>query len=159
MNIVSQKEIKKLFKRFTRLDKSQSGRINKDEFLAIPELAMNPLAHRVIAIFDLHKDDQVSFKQFVKTLSIFSPKTSEEGKLDFAFKLYDIKADGRIDSDELFQVLKMLTGDNLTEGQLQIIVGKTMRESDKDGDGFISKADFTECFNSFPLGEKMTVIF
>lgn len=35
-----------------KLDKDGSGSIDKDEFLQIPQIATNPLAHRMIAIFD-----------------------------------------------------------------------------------------------------------
>lgn len=35
-----------------KLDKDGSGSIDKDEFLQIPQIANNPLAHRMIAIFD-----------------------------------------------------------------------------------------------------------
>ncbi|KAJ1837849.1 Calcineurin subunit B [Coemansia sp. RSA 2703] len=53
--------------------------------------------------------------------------------------------DGYISNGELFMVLKMMVGNNLTPAQLQQIVDKTIREADKDGDG---KIDFTE-FKSF----------
>lgn len=42
----------RLKKRFMKLDKDGSGSIDKDEFLQIPQIANNPLAHRMIAIFD-----------------------------------------------------------------------------------------------------------
>jgi serine/threonine-protein phosphatase 2B regulatory subunit len=35
-----------------KLDKDGSGSLSKDEFLQIPQIATNPLAHRMIAIFD-----------------------------------------------------------------------------------------------------------
>ncbi|GAA5917649.1 hypothetical protein JCM5296_005670 [Sporobolomyces johnsonii] len=45
-------EIQRLKKRFMKLDKDGSGSIDKDEFLQIPQIATNPLAQRMIAIFD-----------------------------------------------------------------------------------------------------------
>lgn len=51
------------------------------EFLSVPELAMNPLSARVIAQFDSKKDDQVNFKQFLQTLSVFSPRGGRAAKL------------------------------------------------------------------------------
>jgi serine/threonine-protein phosphatase 2B regulatory subunit len=35
-----------------KLDKNGSGAIEKEEFLQIPQIANNPLASRMIAIFD-----------------------------------------------------------------------------------------------------------
>jgi Ca2+-binding EF-hand superfamily protein len=49
---VSQAELIRLKKRFMKLDKDGSGSIDRDEFLQIPQIANNPLAHRMIAIFD-----------------------------------------------------------------------------------------------------------
>ena len=59
-----------------------------------------------------------------------------------AFKIYDIDRDGYISNGELFQVLKMMVGNNLKDGQLQQIVDKTIIYSDKDGDGRISYEEF-----------------
>lgn len=50
--------------------------------------------------------------------------------------------DGYISNGELFQVLKMMVGNNLKETQLQQIVDKTVINADKDGDGKISFSEF-----------------
>ncbi len=50
--LVSAAEIKRLKKRFLKLDQSGTGSIDRDEFLQIPAIANNPLATRLIAIFD-----------------------------------------------------------------------------------------------------------
>lgn len=55
-----------------------------------------------------------------------------------AFKIYDIDNDGFISNKELFEVLKMMVGNNLTDAQLQQIVDKTILEADEDKDGKIS---------------------
>ena len=55
-----------------------------------------------------------------------------------AFKIYDIDRDGYISNEELFQVLKMMVGDNLKDLQIQQIVDKTIMYADKDNDGKIS---------------------
>lgn len=49
---VSAPEIQRLKKRFLKLDRDGSGCIDRDEFLQIPAIANNPLAHRLISIFD-----------------------------------------------------------------------------------------------------------
>jgi len=59
-----------------------------------------------------------------------------------AFKIYDIDRDGFISNGELFQVLKMMVGNNLKDAQLQQIVDKTIIYADKDGDGKISYDEF-----------------
>jgi len=49
-----------------------------------------------------------------------------------------------ISNGELFQVLKMMTGKNLTDPQLQQIVDKTILYLDKDADGKISFDEFRQ---------------
>lgn len=61
-----------------------------------------------------------------------------------AFRIYDIDQDGFISNGELFQVLKTMVGNNLTEKQLQEVVDKTILYADKDGDGKISYEEFCD---------------
>jgi len=65
-----------------------------------------------------------------------------------AFKIYDIDCDGFISNGELFQVLKMMVGNNLKDTQLQQIVDKTIINADTDGDGKISFEEFCAVSNS-----------
>lgn len=52
--------------------------------------------------------------------------------------------DGYISNGELFQVLKMMVGNNLRDTQLQQIVDKTIIHADTDGDGKISFEEFCD---------------
>lgn len=96
-----------------------SGTIERDEFLSLPQVSSNPLATRMIAIFDEDGGGDVDFQEFVSGLSAFSSKGNKEEKLRFAFKVYDIDRDGYISNGELFIVLKMMVGSNLKDQQLQ----------------------------------------
>ena len=49
----------------------------------------------------------------------------------FFCRIYDIDNDGYISNGELFQVLKMMVGNNLKDSQLQQIVDKTILIADK----------------------------
>eukprot|EP01126_Amoeba_proteus_P017782 TRINITY_DN1872_c0_g1_i10.p1 TRINITY_DN1872_c0_g1~~TRINITY_DN1872_c0_g1_i10.p1 ORF type:complete len:131 (+),score=44.63 TRINITY_DN1872_c0_g1_i10:356-748(+) len=128
--------------------------------MSIPELAVNPLLERVIQIFDENKDNEIQFSEFIKALSVFSDKGNKEGKLQFAFKVYDMDGDGLISNGELFQVLKMMVGENLTDVQLQQIVDKTILEGDDDKDGKISYEEFKKMITNIDdIEEKMTISF
>merc|ERR1712186_251129 len=108
-------EIKRLGKRFKKLDLDNSGSLSVDEFMSLPELQQNPLVQRVIDIFDDDGNGEVDFKEFIQGLSHFSAKGDMESKLRFAFRIYDIDNDGFISNGELFQVMKMISGTNLKE--------------------------------------------
>lgn len=64
-----------------KLDRDGDGSLDKDEFLQIPAIANNPLALRLIAIFDEDGGGTVDFQEFVKGLSAFSNQGSREEKL------------------------------------------------------------------------------
>ena len=55
-------EIKRLGKRFRKLDLDNSGALSVDEFMSLPELQQNPLVQRVIDIFDTDGNGEVDFK-------------------------------------------------------------------------------------------------
>ncbi|KAH7189118.1 uncharacterized protein B0J16DRAFT_338853 [Fusarium flagelliforme] len=150
-------EVDRLRKRFMKLDKDNSGTIERDEFLSLPQISSNPLATRMIAIFDEDGGGDVDFQEFVTGLSAFSSKGNKEQKLHFAFKVYDIDRDGYISNGELFIVLKMMVGSNLKDQQLQQIVDKTIMEADLDKDGKISFEEFTKMVESTDISMSMTV--
>lgn len=53
-------EIRRLGKRFRKLDLDNSGALSIDEFMSLPELQQNPLVQRVIDIFDADGNGEVS---------------------------------------------------------------------------------------------------
>ena len=76
------KEIKTLYKRFRRLDLGQRGTLGDDDLLRIPEVIMNPLAPRLIAIFDRNADGRIDFRAFARALSLFNERSSPQVKID-----------------------------------------------------------------------------
>ncbi|XP_065062675.1 calcineurin subunit B type 1-like [Rhopilema esculentum] len=150
-------EIRRLGKRFRKLDLDGSGTLSVEEFMSLPELQQNPLVQRVIEIFDTDGNKEIDFKEFIEGISQFSVKGDKNSKLRFAFQIYDIDQDGYISNGELFQVLKMMVGNNLKEVQLQQIVDKTILQFDKDGDGKISFQEFCDVVASMDVDKKMVV--
>ena len=96
----------------------------------------------MIAVLDRNNDGNISFLEFVQGLNSLSAGASQEEKLRFAFQIYDINNDGFISNGELFQVLKMMVGNNLNDTQLQQLVDRTIIKADTDFDGKISFDEF-----------------
>merc|ERR1712045_371582 len=136
-------EVARLHKRFRKLDKDSNESLCVEEFLALPELKENPLVQRVVSVFDTNNSGELDFIELVRGLAMFTTKNVDrEKKLKFLFSIYDTDRDGFIRNSELFEVLKMMVGTNLTETQLQQIVDKTIVQLDKDQDGMISYEEF-----------------
>jgi len=153
----SQEEVSRLEKRFHKLDLDRSGSISIGEFVSVPELKENPLVKRVVDIFDSDLNGEVDFKEFVLGLAQFNSRDDEERRLQFIFRIYDMDRDGYISNGELFQVLKMMTGSNLTDQQLQQVVDKTIIYLDKDADGKISFEEFKEVIEKRGTKSKISV--
>lgn len=78
---VDSEEIKRLGKRFKKLDIDGSGALSKEEFMQIADLQQNPLVQRVIDLFDQDGNGEVDFKEFIEGISQFSVRGDKEAKL------------------------------------------------------------------------------
>lgn len=161
-------QIERLYSRFTSLDKSDSGSLSREDFLRIPELAINPLGDRIVhAFFMDDSEDQVNFRQFMRILACFRPIKKHKNnllntrihKLRFAFKMYDLDGDDLISRGELLSVLHMMVGVNISDDQLNSIAERTIMEADKNGDRMISFDEFCEALQRTEVEEKMSIRF
>jgi serine/threonine-protein phosphatase 2B regulatory subunit len=82
---------------------------------------------------------------------------ASEDKLKIAFKIYDINNDGVITNGDLFNSLKILVGDNLTDIQIQQITDRTLIAADKDMDGKISYDEFCEYCKDMKIAEMFSL--
>ena len=98
--LVTSNQIERLWSRFTSLDKQQKGHLTREDFLRIPELAINPLGDRIVHAFfrdSSEKDEEaggkfnganekeiVNFPDFVRVLAHFRPikKNAEKNKMN-----------------------------------------------------------------------------
>merc|ERR1711953_1209483 len=141
----------------SKIDRDKSGTLEPSEFFEIPELANNPLVRRVIAVLDRNNDGNISFLEFVHGLNSLSAGASHDEKLRFAFQIYDINNDGFISNGELFTVLKMMVGNNLTDVQLQQLVDRTIIKGDLDRDGMLNFEEFKNMVKDLDVVDKLTI--
>lgn len=47
----------------------------------ISQIANNPLAHRILSVFDYNKDKKVDFMEFISALSVFNSSGNKDLKL------------------------------------------------------------------------------
>nr|QBH72771.1 calcineurin b subunit [Embidopsocus sp. OG10467] len=162
------KQIERLYSRFTSLDRGESGTLSREDFLRIPELAINPLGDRIVhAFFEESGSDRVNFLQFMQVLAHFRPikknkdnkLNSREQKLRFAFKMYDLDNDDKISRDELLAILHMMVGANISEEQLTSIAERTILEADQNGDQMIAFEEFCGALERTDVEQKMSIRF
>lgn len=93
---VTPNQIERLYSRFTSLDRTDCGTLSREDFLRIPELAINPLCDRIVhAFFADTSDDRVNFRQFMHVLAHFRPiRKSSGNKLNSREEKLKCKFDG-----------------------------------------------------------------
>jgi serine/threonine-protein phosphatase 2B regulatory subunit len=170
----STQQLNKMYQRFVELDRKQKGVLGTADLQLIPELAMNPLCHRIISLFDRDGNDSINFKHFVSCLWWFSPDCPEElklkGKMIFqefwsdlefsaAFEVYDVNDDGNITVSDLQQILKSMVGTNMTDEQLAEIASFTIQDSDPENKGYLTYRDFTETIDAAAVNKALTITF
>uniref|UniRef100_A0A1I8AC48 Calcineurin B-like protein 1 n=1 Tax=Steinernema glaseri TaxID=37863 RepID=A0A1I8AC48_9BILA len=174
----SRNQIVRLYSRFLSLDKQGRGYLDRDDFLRIPELAINPLGDRIVDAFfsetvrdewgyRVSPDQRINFREFIKVLAHFRPinKTkdnivnSRDEKLRFAFTMYDLNKNGYITRDEFKVILNMMVGANITAEQLDSIADRTITEADSDNDGKISFQEFCKAMEKTDIEQKMSIRF
>lgn len=169
-------QVERLYSRFTTLDKSGNGCLSRQDCLAIPELAINPLYDRIVQMFfnDCDEDhERINFRQFMKVLATFrrrrpiknssteleEPPNSAKQKLHFMFKLYDINNDDLIDLDDMISILKMMVGSYVDEDRVRMIAEKSLSEADKNCDGKVDFEEFCSAFAHKDIDELLRVRF
>lgn len=133
----SQREVVALYERFCALDRNGKGYISADEFMAVPEFALNPLAQRLLRLLE-----GVNFKDFVVFLSAFSSQATFEDKANLIFKVYDLDGNGKVSREDIVAVLRDLSGSFLTEDQRQQAVTGAFDEAGFSQDSALTFPDF-----------------
>ncbi|MED6132002.1 Calcineurin B-like protein 5 [Stylosanthes scabra] len=140
------------------------GLIHKEELqfaLLRNSSKQNLFVDRVFDMFDIKRNGVIEFTEFVRSLSIFHPNASPEKKIEFAFRLFDIRQSGYIGHNELKEmVLATLTESDVTvpDDAVESIVEKTIREADSNGDGKIDGKEWKEYVGKNPSLLKMMTL-
>ncbi|KAH1219536.1 Calcineurin subunit B [Glycine max] len=178
-NLFSQQEIVSLYQRFCQLDRNAKGFISADEFLSVPEFAMNPLSQRLLKMAD-----GLNFKDFVAFLSAFSAKASAQQKIersnpglkDFStyvessefllmyfrelinnkfftviFKVYDSDRNGKVSFKDMLEVLKDLSGSFMSDDQREEVLSQVLREAGYTKDSYLTLDDFIKVLGQSDL--------
>ncbi|TKY54671.1 Calcineurin subunit B [Spatholobus suberectus] len=171
----TQQEIVSLYHRFCQLDRNNCGFIPSDEFLSIPEFAVNPLSQvslslslamnsrfnsiELLIIWQwqslLRMLDGLNFKEFVAFLSAFSPRATLQQKIEFIFKVYDTDCNGKVTFHDMLRALRDLTGPFMSEQQREEVLTRVLAEAGYTKDSLLVLSDFMKILGN--SGLKMEV--
>ncbi|XP_021813325.1 calcineurin subunit B-like isoform X2 [Prunus avium] len=149
-DLFSQQEIVSLYQRFCQLDRNAKGFISADEFLSVPEFAMNPLSQRLLKMVD-----GLNFKDFVAFLSAFSARASTQQKSELIFKVFDSDCNGKVSFNDILEVLRDLSGSFMSDEQREKVLTQVLQEAGYTRESYLTLDDFVKVLGSY--GVKMEV--
>ena len=104
----------------------------------------NPLRDRIARLMTLDMGEVIDFRLFAETISIFNDRVSNDEKIKYFFRLYDMDGDGLVGDSELFIVFRMLVGGGYNDTQIQNVVEQIIQQYDKDGDKKLNYKEFSK---------------
>ncbi|XP_078167918.1 calcineurin B-like protein 9 isoform X3 [Carex rostrata] len=142
------------YRDFVRLS-DESGCFSVNEVEALYELYKriscsiidDGLIHKVFDLFDEKRNGVIEFDDFIHALTVFHPFAPLDDKINFAFRLYDLRQTGFIEREEVEQMVVAILSESdmrLTDDLVGAIIDKTFEDADADRDGKINREDWKE---------------
>mmetsp|Transcript_25053 Transcript_25053/g.44549 ORF Transcript_25053/g.44549 Transcript_25053/m.44549 type:complete len:367 (-) Transcript_25053:183-1283(-) len=154
-------EILVLAKQYGKVDLNGDGVVTSDELVELPEFRKNPIKQRLQAYFEAQNGGKTVFsiRKFIKTLSVFSPRSSIKEKCRFLFNVYDCDGDGKIGREDLKWILSRILVDSLLSSKaIDDVVEKTFQECAKHNrQSLLKKKDERYEYIDFKTFEKILV--
>ncbi|XP_070396534.1 neuronal calcium sensor 2 [Dermacentor albipictus] len=144
-----------------------TGKLSRAKFLEIYRMFFttgNPekFCDHVFRTFDADNNGHIDFKEFLLAIGVTGSQSSEE-RLKWAFRMYDINGDGKIDQAEMVKIVQALyemlgpgaaTSDEDTPEER---TGAVFSKMDTDGDGKLTMREFLDgCLQDRKLAGLLT---
>jgi len=138
-------ELNKLLKKFSKLDTDHTGQITWDKFREALGLPDSPYVKRLFNLLDTDDSGYISWKKYISGIALISEEVKDDEAIKLAFKLFDQNNDGRIELDELFDILS-----NVITSITKKEVARIFEQVDSNQDSYIDYDEFVTFLRENP---------
>ena len=143
-NLVHKEDCEYLRQVFILLDDNGDGKLTKSELInglsiLLDKQEAEKEVNRLFEIIDVDGNGFIEYEEFLRA-GLNKAKILTENNLETAFKLYDIKNEGKINAEQLKSVLG--SGDDNEDNVDDNVWQEMIDEADIDKDGKINFEDF-----------------
>lgn len=164
----SKATVRQVMALYKKADRNKDGHVDVQEFAKVFDIEReNPFLPRLVQLFDVSGDGQMSVFEFIVCLSQFSRSKSTQDHVYFAWRLFDTDDSGTMTKDEFVRIVsatyshggraKVNTRDRKGLGLANFGgtggkakgVDSIIRAMDDDGDDVISIREFVKIVKKF----------
>jgi Ca2+-binding EF-hand superfamily protein len=157
MSLFSRQQLQTLYRRFKTLDRAGNGVLTEEDLMRVPEVALNPMVIKVMALFGFNKNKSTStttssssspgssnnnnnnnnpmdkttihFVDFVRAMSMFNGQRSEEEVLETCFDAFADHETRFITREKFVELIRAMVGDKgMTKDEIDRLVSYAMDE-------------------------------
>ena len=152
------KSLRSALKNFSQLDRDNDGRLSREEFRAgLGMLGVDKTFSTIIFnSFDTGGDGWIDRREFLAAMAVMLHPDNLEAQIDLAFDAYDVDKNGRLEFDELRQVIAAVYS---TMAQMGIggadfnsdsVASELFRQMDRGAKGYVTKEDYLHLARTQP---------
>ncbi|CAF1161459.1 unnamed protein product [Rotaria sordida] len=168
LTFLSRQEILQVLKRFIQVTSTSNRhegiferRLSKKQATKLAELRENPFRERIVEVFSSHRDDSLSFEDFLDMMSVFSEHAPKSVKVSYAFKIYqgintkhrpenEVATPDAIDLYDIKEIIDRLSGKQFNDVDLTKIAEAVINEVDLRADKKITAEIFEYFLSNVP---------
>jgi Ca2+-binding EF-hand superfamily protein len=155
---LDEKALRVAMQNFQQLDRNNDGKLSREEFRSgMGMLGVDTTFSTIVFnSFDTGGDGWIDRREFLVAMAVMLHPDKLEDQIDLAFDAYDVNKDGKLEYDELRQVIASIFS---TMEQMGIsdagtgadkVAGELFRQMDRGGKGYVTKEDYVHLAKTQP---------
>ncbi|XP_065830121.1 calcineurin subunit B-like [Oscarella lobularis] len=167
--VFTPKEIRSLVRRYLTIDPSGKRGILLQDAFDMSEFCLPRLLHGFVSLYASKppeneetsiEDRRLHIDQYIRLMSLLSPRTLESDKLQKFFLVCDVDGDGKLSENDLYSTFRMIYGEQsraVTGEQLNEIIHGLLTTKEGTKRDHLPIEEFIQLIPASEIAEKFTV--